>query len=328
MKKLLFLIVGFMGLSLLAGCSSDSLSEYLEASEKTNTIEKGNTKMSLRADLDFETEGLSDKQMRELSYFDQIDIESNTQFDSSDEMEKVISKTYFNFGGVGFDSVFYMNGEQMFIQMPIIKDYIRLDSFFDSYLDNNEEGSFSSSEDLLRPFYERWMEILGEEDVVKGKKTYVLTDEGQIKASTYSISISKEQLKDLSNEMLKVLKDKRFFELVQKGAYYEGDLNEAQMLDLIEEYTNRVTLEGFEGNVYVDFDGLIVKKGYHLSLGMNDTKVGELKGIDLSFELEYANLGEEQVFQFPTVKEDEWLKVEDANIESLLPEGLLNEWGE
>lgn len=61
---------------------------------------------------------------------------------------------------------------------------------------------------------------------------------------------------------------------------------------------------------------------------MNDTKVGELKGIDLSFELEYANLGEEQVFQFPTVKEDEWLKVEDANIESLLPEGLLNEWGE
>lgn len=170
MKKLLFLIVGFMGLSLLAGCSSDSLSEYLEASEKTNTIEKGNTKMSLRADLDFETEGLSDKQMRELSYFDQIDIESNTQFDSSDEMEKVISKTYFNFGGVGFDSVFYMNGEQMFIQMPIIKDYIRLDSFFDSYLDNNEEGSFSSSEDLLRPFYERWMEILGEEDVVKGKR--------------------------------------------------------------------------------------------------------------------------------------------------------------
>lgn len=94
----------------------------------------------------------------------------------------------------------------------------------------------------------------------KGKKTYVLTDEGQIKASTYSISISKEQLKDLSNEMLKVLKDKRFFELVQKGAYYEGDLNEAQMLDLIEEYTNRVTLEGFEGNVYVDFDGLIVKR--------------------------------------------------------------------
>lgn len=317
--RFVFAII-FISFGLLSGCTSDALSEYLEAAKKTSNIEKGNIKLAIQAELDFETEGLSYEQKRDLSYFDQIDIESNTQFDSSAEAQKVISKTYFNFGGVGFDSVFYMNGDQAYLRMPIIDGYIRLDSF----LQDKEEMAFSDSGDLFLPIYERWMEILGQEDVVKGEKTYVLTDQGQIKASTYSIVISRDQLKVLGDEMFKVLRDKRFFEMAVKEGYYKGEMKEEDIIAFVEEYAQRIVLESFEGNAYVDFDGRIVKEEYSLKLGFEEPNKGELKAIDLSLKMEHTMLGEELDFDFPVVEEDEWIKMDETNVESLLPEGIFN----
>lgn len=311
-------------LLLLTGCSSDDLGDYRKAIEKTQSIEKGRVNIAVRTNIDFVTEGLTDIQIRDLSYFDEVEFDMNAQYDSSEETQKVIAKSYYNFGGMGFDTTFYMDGTNIYMKMPIINGYM---SFNPEDFDQ-ESNSFineGSYETLLKPIIEKWNELLKQEDVFKGNKTYLLTEEGQIKTTTYTIEASEEQLKLLGDEIIRVIKEEGVIEaLLQEGLKGQEleDVNEEEILTAIEGYVSRLVLEGFQGIAYVDFDGRLIKEEYEIKLGWKDPKKGEPRSVEIFFSAENTNLGEDQVFDFPTIKEDEWIDMEDFEQQSIFPEDI------
>lgn len=311
-------------LLLLTGCSTDDLGDYKKAIEKTNSIERGNVNVSVTTNIEFVTEGLTESQKRDLSYFDQIEFDMKAQYDSTDGTDRVIASSYYNFGGMGFDSTFYIDGSNMYMKMPIIDGYI---SFNPENLD--KQKSFVINEDsydtIFKSILEKWNELLKQEDVFKGKKTYLLTEEGQIKTTTYTIEASEEQLKALGDEMVRVIKEEgiivAFLKEGFKGQEIE-DINEEEVLTTIEGYVARLVLEGFKGVAYVDFDGRLIKEEYKLQLGWTDSKKGEPRSVEIAFSTEHSKLGEEQVFDFPTIEEDEWIDMEDLDQQSIFPEDI------
>lgn len=324
MKKIVFLLMSIM-LSLTA-CAKDDLASYKEAIEKTESIERGRMNLSIKTDLEFNTEGLSETEIRDLSYFDQMEFALDIQYDESDEKDKAIVKSYYNFGGMGFDMSFYFDGEQGYMKMPIIEKYISFsDLDFEEQQNKFDEDSYSR---LVEPLVNKWNELLQQENVFKGKKTYVLTNEGQIKTTTYSIEASEEQLKALGDEVIRVIKEEEIIETFIKQGMKNNDFAELdgidtqEIIEQMEAYVGRMALESFSGMAYVDFDGRVIKEVYEAKIIWIDTKKGEPTSVKIYFESKYSDLGKEQIFDYPTIQEDEWIKLEDLDKEAFFPEGV------
>lgn len=324
MKKGIMLLMVLM--LLITACTTDNLSDYKNAIKKTEEIDKGRMNLSIKTALEFKTEGLTDSQIRDLSYFEQMEFAMDVQYDDSSDKEKVIAKSYCNFGGMGFDMGFYFNGEKAYMKMPIIEKYMSLDDFDTTKQEEQLNGE--SYENLFQPILNKWNELLQQENVFKGKKTYVLTDEGQIKTTTYTIEASEEQLKAIGDELIRVIKEEEVVESFirdgMKNNNFSGveDIDPAIVIKHMEEYVERMVLESFKGTAYVDFDGRLIKEIYEVQINWLDAKKGEPISVNIEFENNYSHLGEEQVFEFPTVKEDEWINFEDLNQESFFPEGI------
>lgn len=324
MKKVIITLVLLM--FLMTACATDDLGDYKKAIEKTEDIDKGRMNLSINTGIDFNTEGLTDAEIRDLSYFDQMEFALDVQYDRSNGTEKAIAKSYYNFGGMGFDMGFYFNDEEAYMKVPIIDKYVSLKELEVS--ENESQYDEEMCEKVLKPIFKKWNELLQQENVFKGKKTYVLTDEGQIKTTTYTIEASEEQLKALGDEMVRVIKEEELIEsLIREGMKnksFEGveEIDPEEVVKYMEEYIDRMVLEGFKGTAYVDFDGRLIKEAYQVQISWIDSKKGEPISIDISFENKYSNLGEEQVFEFPVVKEDEWIDFEDFNQESIFPDGV------
>lgn len=324
MKKILFFLM--VVLLTLTACATDDLGNYKKAIEKTGEIDKGRMNLSIRTTLDFNKEGLSDREIRDLSYFDEMEFALDVQYDKSSEKEKVIAKSYYNFGGMGFDMSFYFNEDEAYMKMPIIDKYMSLKDFETKEYENKFDCE--TYDKVLQPLLNKWNELLREENVFKGKKTYVLTSEGQIKTTTYTIEASEEQLKALGDELIRVVKEEGVIDsLIQESMNnnnFSGieEIDSEEVIRHMEAYIERMVLDSFKGTAYVDFDGRLIKEVYEVSINWKDAKKGEPISVNVKYENTYNHLGEEQVFEFPKIKADQWIDFEYLDQESFFPEGI------
>lgn len=309
----------------LSGCTTDSLSEYQKAVEVTEAIDQGTMVVDVKVDVDFLTDGLSNEKVRELSYYDVIELYTKTQFDHSKETLEVISSSYYNLGGIGLDSEFYVNGDSMYLKMPIIDGYFKLDK----ELTSGERNYQDIYETVIKPIANKWTEVLKQEDVFKGQRTYIMTEQGQIKTTTYTIEANEEQLKILYDEVMKLAEEKNIIEklLIEKGtanAKGNQDMKKEKVIEVIHNFMNRLILDHFNGTAYVDFDNRLVKQEFEFEIRLKDAKAGEPEKISGAFKIEYLNLGVDLEFNFPDVKEDEWIDMNDnMNFKDMFPQEIL-----
>lgn len=87
----------------LTACNTDNLAEYKKALEKTEQITKGQFSAELSMEMDYNTDGLTSEEMKNLSYFKNMEGSFNAVHD--DEAEKAIFRNYMSFGGLGFDFI-------------------------------------------------------------------------------------------------------------------------------------------------------------------------------------------------------------------------------
>jgi len=324
MKKIVLLII--IVLITLTACATDDLGNYKKAVEKTGEIDKGRMNLSIRTTLNFNEEGLTDKQIRDLSYFDGMEFALDVQYDNASEKEKVIAKSYYNFGGFGLDMNFYFNEDDAYMKMPIIDKYMSLNQFESKGYENKLDCE--TYDKLFQPLINKWNELLQQENVFKGKKTYVLTSEGQIKTTTYTIEASEEQLKALGDEFIRVVKEEKIIDaLIQEGMNnnnFSGteEIDSEEVIRHMQAYIEQMVLDSFKGVAYVDFDGRLIKEVYEVSINWKEAKKGEPISVNVVYENTYNHLGEEQIFEFPTIKADEWIDFENLEQESFFPEGI------
>ncbi len=118
MKKLISAILAVMLVFSLTACNTDSLGEYKQAAEKTDQITKGQTSGEFSLVTDFNTDGMTPEEIKELNYYKDMNGKFNISFD--DESEKSIYRNYLNMGGLGFDFDLYINKDEMFVKLPVV----------------------------------------------------------------------------------------------------------------------------------------------------------------------------------------------------------------
>jgi len=116
--------------------------------------------------MDFNTEGLTPEEIKDLNYFKNFEIKFNLTF--YDVLKNTIGRSYFNFGGLGFDAVFYNDGEKSFIKMPIIGKYMVLDEKLmenyrvDKDVENKEKECIS--EKTIEELKNKWIAMIKKDD--------------------------------------------------------------------------------------------------------------------------------------------------------------------
>lgn len=311
MKKIFIIFILLLLVTSLVGCSKDDLKAYMEAVDRTNDIKRGQILYEVKMETDFNTDGLSAEEIKQLSYIRKVESSAYVTFDGP--QSKSIIKTYFNFGGLGFDTILYNDGEKTFVRMPILGKYIIMDGYEQ---EENIEASPISKEGIQK-INEKWLKLLNNEDVTSGEKTLLDTEDGEVKVTRFSISPTEEQVKMLFKEAIKVLKeDEKLDDFISNNIYGYGVDEVTSMDDIfkdLESEIDKINVKEVKYDVYIDIDGYIIQNDIYVEVEARDPKPGEartqkftLKGIRWSIE-------KEQKFEFPLLTEENVLDTNDAN---------------
>lgn len=313
MKRIMIALLALMLAISLAGCSLDSLEGYKKAAEKTDQIKKGQTAGEFSLMMDFNTEGMTEEQIKELNYFRTMKGSFSAVFDEDEDVEKGIIRNYFNFGGLGFDFDLFIDGEEAFMKMPVIGKYMRLDEMQSSMMQQPEDEKIEIvSKETLDGINEKWLGMLKKEDIFRGKNIVLTTPDGEVKTTEYTIKLNDEQIKSLAVHSLDLLsKDEKlkenFEEYIRKNVEDLKDTTTEKLLSEMKEKINDYTVENFSYTAYVDIDGYIVNEMIEVSMKAENTKPATVTRLDYKLDIKNWDINKDQKFEFPVLNEDNTL---------------------
>ena len=329
MKKLMIAILALVLAAALISCSFDSLEGYKKAAEKTEQIKKGRTEGEFSLVMDFNTSGMTEEQIKELNYFKNIKGSFNVAYD--DELEKGIFRYYLNLGGLGFDLDLFVNGEEIFMKLPVIGKYMRLSEIKEYMADTQGEGKSEvisgETQDAIK---EKWLRLLNKEDVFKGKDTVLTTPDGEVKTTEYTIRLNDEQIKSLAEYSMDLLsKDKKLEEnyenYIRKNVEFLKDTSLEKLLSDMKENIDKYTVESFGYTAYVDIDGYIVNEKVGITLEVDNAEPASVTGFSYELDIKNWDINKEQEFDFPALTDENTVDME--NMEQNMPfkiEALFN----
>lgn len=320
MKKVFVIFLSIILIISLTACGKNDFEAFINASNKTSNIKKGQEDLTLNLNLDFNTEGLSSEQLKELNYFKSIEARFNTAYDK--ELEKTISRTYFNFGGLGFDVNFYDNGEKSFIKMPIIGDYMLIDeelkgNFTQDMEAEGAEGEFIS-EEAFKAIKDKWLNIIKRDDVFAGKDSVMTTPDGEVKITEYSIKLTDEDFKTFLNESIDIIMDdKNLKENITKYIKLDNEgkeeINIQEFFDSFEKSLEQSKIKNLKYKAYIDIDGYIIKEVLDFHIKFEDMSMNRMKELKYSFEINRWSIEKEQKLEFPELTEENILDPEEVD---------------
>jgi len=328
-KKVLVLVLTLILILSLVGCNTDSLKEYKKAAEKTEQVDKGQSSGEFILTMDFNTEGMSPEEIKELNYYKDIEGSFNVTYDNN--LEKGIYRNYLNLGGLGFDYDIYCNSDEIFMKIPIVGKYMRLNPIMTS-LDSKENKSKNEdiiSEETVKTISANWLSLMNKEDVFKGKNIVLTTPDGEVKSTEYTIKLSDEQIKKLFSDSIdSVYKDenfKEFYKNIQKNIESLNDKTFEELYADVEGYISDYKVENFSYIAYVDIDGYIVNEKIQLDLSVDSKDESSLVGLNYSININNWDFNKEQSFEFPILTDDNTVTTNDMDESgSFIIEDMLN----
>jgi len=328
-KKLMIAIFVLLFAISLAGCIPDSLGDYKKAVEKTEQIKKGRTTGEFSVVMDFNTEGMTEEQIKELNYFKKMNGSFDVAYD--DEAEKGIFRNYLNFGGLGFDFDLFVNGKEVFMKLPVIGKYLRIDGLqAPMNIQQSEEDMELISRESQDEISAKWLGILKKEDIFTGRNIVLTTPDGEVKTTEYTIKLKDEQVKSLAADTIDILSRdeklrKNYEELIKKNAEPMKDTSFDKLISDIKENMKDYTIEGFSYTAYVDIDGYMVNEMIDFSLKVDSTKPATATRLSYKLDIKNWDINKEQKFEFPVLTEENTLDMDqmDKNMPFMI-EDLLN----
>jgi hypothetical protein len=299
MRKLVTLL--FCIALCFTGCSADALSGYIKALKKTGSIPNGSLKFEATVDMDFNLNNLTANEIKSVKNLEHMEFSTETNYDCSNDDCKIIAQSYGNVGGVGVDSTLYIDGEEVNLHVPILGGYMDL-----SQADYQSE--YEASEKFPQVFesvMNKFMDLLTQKDIMKGKRTYITTEDGQIKTTVYTVHLTEEQLKQLFEEAIRMIEQEDIdFEKITNI-----DMDDIDIPKEMNKWKDSFTLSDFSSTAYVDFDGRLVKQDMTADIAVKEE--GASKGpvrIQVSAEITFSGLGEKQDLEYPEISQDMYLE--------------------
>lgn len=315
MKRIIPLVlIGVLILTMTA-CGQNPLEQYKKAVAKTDSISKGQLSGEVILEMDFDTEGLTDEEIKQINYFKSVESRMHVKYD--EEENKSIVMVYSNFGGMGFDSEVYLNGEKIFMKMPIEGKFIDLSSMIDKFdkTQNEEQLNQFISKESIEAIKELWTGVLNEEDVVAGKSSLLNTENGEVKVTLFTISLSDQQVKALINKVIDILSEDEDFEKMITQFFNDSD-EPISVDELLKEQRNiveKIEVNDFKYEVYIDIDDYIVESNLEATINYLHSDFGNLRSQKISFKSQNWDIEKEQEFNFPELTDENTLELENMD---------------
>ena len=314
MKKSIIAIFALVLAISFTACNESSLEEYKKASEKTDEIVKGQTSGEFSMITEFNTEGMTAEEIKELNYYKDMKGSFNASYD--EESGKSIFINYLNMGGLGFDFEIFINGDEMYMKLPVVGKYMKLDEIKSSV--SVEQDTDIISEETIDLITSKWIGLMNEDDVFKGKDIVVTTRDGEVKTTEYVIKLNDQQIKSLFKNSTDLLsKDEKLKEFYMK--FIEEASNELdnksfeELFADLNEGIDNYKVENFIYTAFVDIDGYIVNETIEISIGVIEPEEKGLSGMNYSLDLNNFDINKEQKFDFPSLSEDNTLSIEEMD---------------
>lgn len=257
-KQLLGIIM-LMAVMVLTACSGKAYEEYGKAMERNEQVERGKMSVNVEVKSDFTQKGAqSDEAVKAM---ESLQVDNQIAY----EADQVRSLTHVKMGEVGYDMEYYGLQGENYLYMPLLGKYIHLEG--EAML-----GQSPMTYELISEIQSQWVGIfkkhLDIENTLKGKGLILETEEGQIKATEYTVNLSKETLNQMKDELsqaialwseTKGLEDKKAIE----EAFKQIEINELTYKGFVNRdgYVNRQEIEigySFKGKETI-FKGQRVK---------------------------------------------------------------------
>jgi hypothetical protein len=314
MKRLLFAALALVLVISLSACNTSSLEEYKQASEKTDQITRGKVSGEFTTMIELNTENMTAEEIKELNYYKDMKGSFNVSYD--DEAGKSIFRNYLNMGGLGFDFEVFMNGEEMFMKLPVVGKYMKLDEIEASV--NVDKAEEIISEETIELITQKWISLMNDDDVFKGKDIVLTTPDGEVKTTEYVIKLSDHQIKSLVKESTDILlsdeKLKNFYsEYIQKNSDESDVKSFESILAELKTGIDNYNIENFVYTAYVDIDGYIVNETFEISASVIDPDENGLKGLSYSLDLNNFDINKDQNFDFPVLTKDNTMNVDEMD---------------
>lgn len=322
-RVLLFTLILSISLFSLSGCGKNDFENYIDALEKTNSITKGQSLNKATISMEYNTEGLTEEEIKKLNYFRNVESETKLKFDNT--QNKIITKNYFNFGGLGFDTEYYFDGDKAYIKLPILGKYIKLDQYIQQYgainkANNYEDNAIFITNETKEKIKDEWMKLFGQKDVVSGENILLSTEDGEVKAKYYTINLTGEQVKSYVAELINILlNDELFTQYIfeRNSILDKNSKNKEEIIQELNEWVEKFTITDFNYSAYIDVDGYIIKENISVFIKLNSDKQEKIKEIQFNLERENWDIEKEQKFDFPVLTEENTLDIN--NIDQGIP---------
>lgn len=302
---------------LITGCQTKGLVNYQEAVRTTNSITSGQVSTEVELKTVFNKAGLTIEEEKELSPFENIYARVITKYEESEE-PKLEMNIYYIIGAFGIDMSLFFTDDDFIMQIPMINMYLKLDE--EDMKDYNDvEVQNEAIEAIFELDFERimtsWLEVFSEENVIVGKDTYVVTDEGKIKTTTYDFHLTQEQIDRLMELLLEQYDLDELNQFIRIYAEQSGsELSDEELESIdINKWLEKIDLISIQGKAYVDFDNRLIKQEFSLVGEGTDKSPGTLEEFEINVMMTYNNLGEDQVFDFPVLNDENTVDLDGLN---------------
>lgn len=329
MKKIISIIMVAALMLSLAACNTDNLAEYKKAFDKTDQISKGQVSGEFSTIMDINTDNLTPEEIKDLNYVKDMNGNFSAVYD--DSLEKGIYRNYISMGGLGFDFDVYLNGDKIFMKIPVAGKYLDLTELISSaeVAQINEEAFDKPiiSEETMKHISQKWVGLMNEEDVFKGKDIILTTPDGEVKTKEYTITLSSDQIRTLANESLDAFsKDESLRSFYNE---YMASMNENEATKSLKSFDEAIKtlrdsienydVESFKYTALVDIDGYIVNEIVTVSLKSTEES-NIIKGVSFDLNIKNWDINKEQVFDFPELTEDNTINADDMKDMEEMPD--------
>jgi hypothetical protein len=314
--SLIFLLV-------LSGCSKNPLKTYNSAVEKTENITRGKFSVTVNVENIFNKEGLDDETLKTLRYLEKIETSMFSSFDKNESRSK--NDIYLKIGNLGFDSKVYSIEDEAYIQIPALNKYIKLnlaDIKFEE-LEKEQGINTDSIEGLMKRISKEWTDLLETDNVVKGERTIMQTEDGDVKVTKFSVSPTEDQLRLFLKKVIAIFRSEKeglqqFVELFRLDNNYNiektennEEMNFEILIKAIENELEEMEKITFSSVAYIDIDGYIVKETIEIVFENYDPKGGQIEKRKVQITQENWDNEMEQKIILPEIPAESIISIDD-----------------
>lgn len=307
MKKI---IIGLMLLATIAatGCAGTAYEVYSSATNRTEGVMYGKSKTNISVEIDFNLNGASIKDRKDMELWKKSTYEAVTTFNKETNQEAI--ELYVNAYNLGFQAKLYVDQDQTLIVSPLFPKIILINGWDELSISTTEttgQSGFELSQKSLKEIQSLWTALMMSEDRTEIGNIIISTPEGEIKTKEFIMNLKDEELKPVMKETMEIfIQDEAIMNLIRENS----DLHLLTLND-IDKYLEKVKVEKFSHNAFIDRDGFIAEEKLRIELDFSGFESILVNKVYVDINIQNWDLEKSVEIVIPQLSEDNIMRLDE-----------------